>query len=586
MVYPPAPAAPTRSPDAVQHVLLVEDSDDDAALICAELAKAQRPLAFRRVANEESMRAALVEQTWDLVISDNRMPGFDALRAYRLLRRSDQDAPFVIVSGERPDQATMAAMELGANDFVDKTDRARLIPVVERELRYVNLRRAKAEIERALVHLTYHDSLTDLPNRDMLAKLVEHSLHASPAPPARAALLFVDLYRFIRVNESLGYAAGDELLRSVARRLAESLGSEAFVARPGQDKFALYVENVTGLEDAIARARTVGDALARPFVVTGEEMFVACSIGLCLYPQHAEDAGALLRNAESAMSEAKKLGPNTLKVFTATPIRTPGGPLRLESALRHAVERDELFVHYQPVVDAGTTALTGAEALVRWRHPDHGVMPPDTFIELADETGLIVEIGRHVLRTACRQNRLWHDNGLAGMTIAVNVSAAQFRQPDFAHDVAEILAETGLDGRFLELEITETVVMRDAETTIRTLRALKDMGVQIAIDDFGTGYSSLAYLKQFPISMLKIDKSFVHGLTYDQDDQAIVHTIIALAKSLKLGVVAEGVESLAQLDFLRAHRCDRVQGYLIGKPADPARMFALASLATLESETS
>jgi diguanylate cyclase (GGDEF)-like protein len=578
VTYPPPPTIATaRQLDAVNHILLIEDSEDDAELIRAELSKTHRRLAFRRVASAETMRAALAEQTWDLVISDNRMPGFDALGAYDILCHSHQETPFVVLSGALPDQATMAAMKLGAIDVVAKIDATRLLPIVERELRYSNLCRAKGEIERALVHLTYHDALTDLPNRQMLGKLVEHSLQGPVEPPARSALLFLDLCRFMRINEALGYAVGDELLRQVARRLTESLPLDAVIARPEQDKFAVYLENVAGPEECFAQARAIGEALAHPFVIAGEEIFVTCATGMCLYPDQADNARTLLRNAESAMFEAKKLGPATIHGFTSAPAGASVNQLRIETALRHAVEREELFVLYQPLFDVRKKTLLGAEALVRWRHPEFGVMPPDTFIPLADEIGLIADIGRYVLRAACRQNRIWHDLGLDWMTVAVNASATQFRLPTFVDDVAAVLAETGLAGRFLELEITETAVMHDAPSTIGTLRALKEMGVRIAIDDFGNGYSSLAYLRRFPINTLKIDKSFVLNVTNDPDSQEIVSTIIVLAKALKLDVVAEGVETIEQFEFLREHQCDRAQGWLLGRPVGAAEILALSS---------
>ncbi len=585
MTEPPLPPiAAARHHDGVNHILLVEDSEDDAELVRAQLLSAHRHLAFRRVASAEAMRAALAEQAWDLVISDNRMPGFDALGAYQVLCQNHKDTPFVVLSGALPDQSAMAVMKLGTIDFVAKTDAQRLLPIVERELRYSNLSRAKAEIERALVHLTYHDALTELPNRQMLQKLIEHSLQGS-APPVRSALLFLDLYRFMRINETLGWAAGDELLRQVARRLTEFLPIDAVIARPGQDKFAVYLENVAGPEDGFAQARAICEALARPFAVADEELFVTCATGVCLYPDHADCAGTLLRNAESAMVEAKQAGPAKIHGYTSAPVRAQINPLRLESALWHAIEREELFVHYQPLFDVRSRTLVGAEALVRWQHPELGVVPPDRLIPLADEIGIIADIGRFVLRAACRQTRLWHDAGLPGMTVAVNASAAQFRLPNFVDDVAAVLSETGLAGEFLELEITETAVMHDAPATIRTLGALREMGVRIAIDDFGTGYSSLAYLKQFPISTLKIDRSFVLNVTTDADSRAIVSTIIVLAKALKLTVVAEGVETVEQLEFLSGLHCDRAQGYLLGKPTAAADFHRFSTRTALAPAT-
>jgi len=571
--------------DSVHHILLVEDSEDDALLIRSELRKINRRLEFKRVDCAEDMHAALAERRWDLVISDHRMPRFDSMRAYNELKRSHQDIPFIIMSGTLPEQTAALAMRTGATDFIDKANRARLVPVVERELRNASMRRAKEDIEQSLIHLTYHDQLTGLPNREMLAKLIEHSLGKARTERARAALLFLDLDRFMRINESLGYSVGDELLKRVASRLTAAFSEQAVIARMGQDKFAMYFDEVGGAKTATQFAEAVCDAFSRPFEISGDEMFVNCCVGVCLYPEGAQDSASLLRNAESAKFEAKKLGPGNMHLYAIDPVQGFGNPLRLESALRHAVERQELFLLYQPLVDTQTGIIIGTEALVRWRHPQFGLVLPDAFIPLANETGLIVDIGRWVLAAACHQNNLWHDLGMAGMTVAVNVSAAQFRKPGFADDVAEAVVNTGLDPNYLELEITESVVMHDAASTIGTLQSLKNMGVRISVDDFGTGYSSLSYLKRFPIDVLKIDQSFIRGVENDTDNQAIVRTIVALAKSLKLTVVAEGVETVAQFDFVREQRCDRAQGYLVSRPVEAAQIVALSASRHLPGST-
>ena len=489
------------------------------------------------------------------------------------------------MSGTLPEQTAALAMRTGATDFIDKANRARLVPVVERELRNASMRRAKEDIEQSLIHLTYHDQLTGLPNREMLAKLIEHSLGKARTERARAALLFLDLDRFMRINESLGYSVGDELLKRVASRLTAAFSEQAVIARMGQDKFAMYFDEVGGAKTATQFAEAVCDAFSRPFEISGDEMFVNCCVGVCLYPEGAQDSASLLRNAESAKFEAKKLGPGNMHLYAIDPVQGFGNPLRLESALRHAVERQELFLLYQPLVDTQTGIIIGTEALVRWRHPQFGLVLPDAFIPLANETGLIVDIGRWVLAAACHQNNLWHDLGMAGMTVAVNVSAAQFRKPGFADDVAEAVVNTGLDPNYLELEITESVVMHDAASTIGTLQSLKNMGVRISVDDFGTGYSSLSYLKRFPIDVLKIDQSFIRGVENDTDNQAIVRTIVALAKSLKLTVVAEGVETVAQFDFVREQRCDRAQGYLVSRPVEAAQIVALSASRHLPGST-
>jgi diguanylate cyclase (GGDEF)-like protein len=559
----------------VPNILLVEDCEDDAALLQAELDRLAQPFRFRRVECANEMNAALEEERFDMVISDHRLPRFDSLGALQALQRSRQRIPFIIVSGAMAETEAARAMRLGARDFIGKSDRARLLRVVERELSHARMLKERAGVERRLVRLAFHDALTGLPNARLLTPLIERSLRA-PAP-RRAALAVLDLDRFMRINETYGHEAGDAVLRKVGARLAARLQRDALIAHLGQDRFAIYFPCMASDDDALARAGGLRDLLDAPIEASGEEIFLSCSVGVALVPEDARDAAALLRRAESAMFEAKRQGPASVRRYSKPAGGGPAQTLRLESALRHAVERGELFLQYQPCVDAASQRLVGTEALVRWRHPRLGVLAPDRFIALADETGIIVDIGRHVLAAACGQNRAWQASALGTPSVSVNVSPAQFCKPHFAADVAVALKETGLAPDRLVLEITESTVMRDAEATIGTLRRLKNMGVTLSVDDFGTGYSSLSYLKRFPIDVLKIDRSFVAGVPDDADSRAIVRTIIALAKSLKLVVVAEGVETSAQLQYLHASGCDWAQGYLFGRPRDPESLLAASS---------
>jgi diguanylate cyclase (GGDEF)-like protein len=555
------------------HILHVEDSEDDALLIYAQLRAIDRRLVFRRVQTADEMHAALAEREWDLVISDHQLPTFDAIRAFAVLRRHRPDTPFIIMSGAMPEQTAAIAMRLGADDFIDKANPARLVPVVERELRHARLRRAKEEVEKSLVRVTYHDALTGLPNAAMLTRLIEQSLARAVPPRERAVLVQVDIERFRRVNDSLGHAAGDTLLTMVAARLSQAFAHDAVVARLGQDKFALFFDRTA--TDALAIGGAVGGAFGKPFDVEGVEVFASAATGVCVYPDDAHDVATLLQRAERAMFAAKGAAPAQVRRYTHDLDDGVGEELRLENALRHAVSRSELYLLFQPIVDMASRRIGGVEALVRWSHPQYGVVGPEKFIRLADATGVIFDIGRWVLGAACRQLREWDRNGAAGLTLAVNVSAAQFGKPGFDLEVGAALAESGLSPERLELEITETVVMQDAEVTIATLRRLKSMGVRISIDDFGTGYSSLSYLKRFPIDVLKIDRSFLSRVTEDSDNQAIVRTVVALARTLKLEALAEGVETAEQFEFLRELGCDRAQGYLLGRPVAAGDIAAL-----------
>ena len=559
----------------VSRILLVEDSEDDAQLLLAELGKLGRPVELRRVETAAEMEAALNDGDWDLVISDHRLPRFDSIRAFNLLRRTRVDIPFVIMSGTLPEEAAATVMRLGATDFIDKSKPARLVPVIERELRQSKMRRAKEDAEESLRHLTYVDALTGLPNGRMLVEDIDRKLHerATGGPPALLVVLNLD--RFRRINESLGHNTGDRVLQEVAQRLQASVGSEGEVARLSQDKFAVYLPAIAAIAEAPACVERVSTVFSQPFQVGGEVTFLSCTAGYSLYPDDATDPSGLLQRAESAMFDARRSGPGTLMRFDGDPTRRLGPLLRLENALRQAVQQDELFLLYQPQIDLADGRVACSEALVRWKHPQLGTLTPDKFIPLADETGLIQEVGSWVLGEATRQTRAWADGGRRDAVVAVNVSAMQFRRPDFASDVEQALARANLGTSQLGIEITETVLMEDVGTTAATLARLKDMGVRISIDDFGTGYSSLSYLKRFPIDELKIDRSFVAGLNDDADSLAIVRTIIALGKALKLCVVAEGVESPAQLDILRAMGCDRAQGFLFGRPMTPERLMAM-----------
>jgi diguanylate cyclase (GGDEF)-like protein len=562
---------------STQHILIVDDSEDDALLLTAELRSILPDSVFWRVEDEEQMCAALVEREWDLIISDHTMPRFDSRRALQLAQRFDKDVPVIIVSGTMSDQLGIGAMAVGARDYVDKSNRARLLPVVERELRNASLLRAKEAAERGLLQLRNYDPLTRLPNRQLFTTLVDSTLERLRRGARSAALVFVDLDRFMRVNESFGYAMGDELLKAVGLRLQHCLDNQCVIARVGQDKFAIFAQNVAGEEQARTLAERIRAEFETPFSLEGVQLFITCSVGIGLYPRDGQDANALIRNAESAKVLARRQGPGNVAFHLADERPRLGDPVRIENALRHALDSNELFLLYQPCLELSTGRITGCEALLRWRHPELGVIEPEAFIPIADDSGLIIEIGRWALSAATRQAMLWQDAGLPALSIAVNVSAAQFRKPGFADDVAQALGNTGLDPQRLELEITETVVMQDAETTIGTLASLKKMGVRISIDDFGTGYSSLSYLRRFSIDSLKIDKSFVRDLPVDGDSQAIVDTIIGLAKSLKLDVIAEGVEKVEQASYLGSRRCDRLQGYLVARPLQADDFAALAS---------
>ncbi len=431
------------------------------------------------------------------------------------------------------------------------------------------------QTEARLHRLAYHDSLTELPNRTLFLDRLGHALTRARWSGRLLAVLFMDLDRFKVINDTLGHEIGDRLLQSLARRLVESVREGDTVARLGGDEFAILLEDVAGLEDIAPIARKVLEGLVRAFVLGGRELFVTTSIGISVYPSDADDPVTLLKNADTAMYRAKEEGRNTFQFYSADMSAKAFERLALETSLRHALERDEFVLHYQPQADLADGRIGGVEALIRWRHPELGMIPPADFVPLLEETGLIVPVGAWVLRTACAQGRAWRAEGLEALRLCVNLSPRQFNEPQFVPVLQQTLEQTGLPPEALELEITENLLMQSTARTLKAIQALKRLGIGLAIDDFGTGYSSLAYLKRFPMHTLKIDRVFVRDIATHDDDAAIVAAVIAMAHKLKLRVVAEGVETEAQLQLLRQQGCDAMQGYLFHRPLPAVEMDAL-----------
>jgi diguanylate cyclase (GGDEF)-like protein/PAS domain S-box-containing protein len=421
------------------------------------------------------------------------------------------------------------------------------------------------QTQEKLNHLAYHDALTDLPNQVLFKDRLKQAIALSRRNDHMQAVLLLNLDRFKTINDSLGYTAGDRLLQSVAQRLTSCVRESDTVARFGGDEFAILLTQIPRTQDAANVARAIKQALDQAFIFDDQEIFVSSSIGISMYPQDGRDTAGLLKTAGVALDRAKVQGGNNFHFYTAGGTTRALKQLVLESNIRPGLERSEFFVHYQPQVDVRGFQLVGMEALVRWQHPGLGLLYPSEFVSIAEETGLIISLGDFVMRAACAQNKAWQDKGLAAMRVSVNFSARQFQQATFIADVAHILKETNLDPRWLELELTESSIMKDPEEAIEKLHELKLMGISVAIDDFGTGYSSLNYLKRFPIDTLKIDKTFVSDVCKDPHDTAIVRAIINLGHALDLTVVAEGVETKEQLQYLSALECDVLQGFLFSK---------------------
>jgi len=423
----------------------------------------------------------------------------------------------------------------------------------------------------------FHDVLTGLPNRRLFRDRIQLALAHARRRRGGFAVMFLDLDQVKLINDTLGHTAGDLLLQRVAQRLTAAVRAEDTVARMGGDEFTILVTEAADRRAAATVAQKILETVAAPMTIETHELFVTTSIGVAMYPEDGVDADTLLKNADRAMYRAKEAGRNNYQYATPAVFDTGAGRLSIESSLHHAFEREEFVVHYQPMIDLASGDMVGAEALVRWKHPEFGLMAPDDFIPIAEECGLIVPIGEWVLRSACRQMKAWHDDGHRDLRIAVNLSPRQFQQRDLPLMVERILAETALRPDSLDLEITESTAMQNAELSLGIMQRLKEMGVRISIDDFGTGYSSLSYLKRFPIDTVKIDQNFVRGLSAESSDGAIIAAVISMARALKLSVIAEGVENEEQLAFLQRERCEMIQGFLYSKPV-PADEFGVALL--------
>jgi diguanylate cyclase (GGDEF)-like protein/PAS domain S-box-containing protein len=432
---------------------------------------------------------------------------------------------------------------------------------------------AARSMSRQMTHDAQHDLVTNLPNRLLFNDRISQSIALARRQARLLGVILLDLDRFKYINDSLGHATGDKLLQSVSKRLLAGLRASDTVSRQGGDEFVVLLSEIPDVEDLATSARKILLLLNSPHSIGGQDLHISGSIGISVYPADGEDAETLIKNADTAMYHAKERGRNDFQFFTAEMNLRAVERQTLEGSLRCALERQEFLLYYQPKVNLDTGEITGVEALLRWQHPDRGLVPPSKFVPIAEDCGLILQIGRWVQREACRQARAWQNAGLPPVPVAVNVSAIELRNKDFADCARTVLKETGLEARYLELELTEGVLMKDDNAMCLILQELKMMGVHLAVDDFGTGYSSLSYLRQFPIDVLKIDQSFVRQITADSDDCTIISAIISMGRSLKHTVIAEGVETREQRAYLQAQRCAEGQGYLFSPPL-PAVEFA------------
>jgi len=550
-------------------ILLVEDNAGDARLLREML---NEPASCKyALTHHKSMEEAvthLVANPVDIILLDLGLPDAQGLGAVRRARAAVPRVPLVVLTGLDDESLAAQALQEGAQDYLIKGQiEARGLL---RALRYAVERKI---MEEQMTHSAQHDFLTGLPNRVLLNDRVSQSIALAPRHMKKVAVLFLDLDGFKHINDSLGHPIGDKLLQSIAKRLVGCVRGSDTVSRQGGDEFVVLLSEMAQSEDAAITARRLLQAVAEAHSIDQHDLHVTASIGVSVYPDDGLDAETLIKNADTAMYQSKDNGRQNYQFFKPAMNVRAVARQSIEESLRRALERQEFALVYQPKVNLKTGEITGAEALLRWTHPTRGPVSPAKFIPVAEDSGLILAIDKWVLREACTQARAWLDAGLPLVTMAVNVSAMEFRNEKFLEGIFAILKDTGLDPRFLELELTESVLMKRPASTESILKALRARGVQLAVDDFGTGYSSLSYLRKFSMDALKIDQSFVRQITTAPDETSIVTAMISMGRSLNLRVVAEGVETQKELAFLQACQCDEAQGFYFSRPV-PSQQFA------------
>ena len=550
-------------------ILLVEDDlfyEDYLSEIFAE--ETEISYELNHVVRIKDCVEHLEQDNFDVILIDLNLPDCTGLDTIYEVESQASNTPIIVLTEQDDNELAAQALQSGAQDYLVKgqIDRSTL----ERSIRYAiernRLLEQLEESKRLQRHLAYHDALTILPNRHLLHDRLQQALAQSKRSGKLAALLFLDLDGFKRINDTLGHGIGDLLLKSVAKRLKTTVRQVDTVARLGGDEFTIVLLEINHAQDAKDVAQKILKVISQPYKIEEHELFVTASVGISIYPDDGSDIESLIRKADIAMYRAKGQGKNNYQVYNLSMDAKFFERLTLENSLRKAVENEELVAYYQPQVDLRTGEITGVEALVRWQHQKFGLVPPDKFIPLAEETGVILEIDEWMMKTACRQIKNWEREGIANIRVAVNLSTRQFRQKNLSEKVAQILKDSAVQPENLCLEITENEVMQNIETTVEILQALKKMGVFLSLDDFGTGYSSLSYLKRFPIDVLKIDRTFVNGIPSDRDDTAISTAIVVLAHSMELQVIAEGVEKSEQIAFLQSLQCDEIQGFYFSRP--------------------
>ena len=557
--------------DELLKILLVDDDEDDY-IITRDLLTEIKGMEFdlQWISTYNDALEVIGRHSHDVYLLDYSLGEQTGMDLLRIAIKNGCRAPIILLTGQDNHELDIKAIKTGASDYLVKSEIN--ADLLERSIRYsIERKRTEDDIYR----MAYYDPLTSLPNRvlfqDRLKEAVKHLDRSSNV----FAVMFLDIDNFKRINDTFGHVVGDILLKEVSTRLAQVIRksdsvarqhTDNFFARLGGDEFTVLLSDIKFVEDASKVAKRINDSMSKPFILGDQELFVTVSTGIAICPDDGKDSDTLLKNADSAMYYAKNQGRNNFQYYMQSMNARALESLTLENDLRKALEKDELLLYYQPQIDIVSGKVIGLEALIRWEHPEKGIISPLDFIPIAEENGLIIPIGEWVLNTACKQSREWQDAGISAIPVSVNVACQQFQQKNFIEIINNALNMSGISPEDLMLEITESTLMQNIDVLSAKMHQITSMGVQLAIDDFGTGYSSLNYLKRFPLHSIKIDRSFVMEISTNPDDAAIVEAIISMAHSLKLELVAEGVETEDQLEFLRGQGCRMVQGYLFRRP--------------------
>lgn len=559
-------------------LLIIDDSEIDVKNLYINLADYWKNLIYKHVDNISEFQFAIHESSWDVIIAEYSLPQFNSLNALDLLKRNNKEIPFILYSKNANERIALAAIRYGANDYLYKGYSSRLILTIERELKYIDLKRKQRQTESQIFHMTYYDELTGLPTYKLFCEKASELLSGQIEQGRIAAIYSIEIERLPRISNASGHDIADALIKQFVYRSSVYLVKNCLFTRLEGGKFVFLKGDIANISDAQMFANELLKLSSMPFMIDNLEFYITLNIGVSIYPDDGEGIEILLANSESTLALNRGSWRNNYKFYTKEIGDASLRRMLLGASLRRAIEKNELVLYYQPIVDIQTGKIISAETLVRWNHPEFGLLSPDKFIPLAEETSIIVEIGKWVLLEACKQAKFWRDAGGDSISISVNISAIELSQSYYLAYIAEVLKKAKLDPDYLELEITESVLMQDTEDSIEVLRELRQMGVKIAIDNFGVGYSSLSCLKRYPIDVLKMDRSFAKDMIMNSDNSSIVNAIVALAKSLGISVLAKGIETQEQLDFLSQIKCHRAQGFLFGQPVAGENLLSLIKL--------